>query len=372
VKFVHAADVHLDSPLYGLLRHEGAPGGAMGATRRALAALVTLCIEEQASFLLLGGDLVDATGRDYKTGLFFVQEMLRLRDADIPVFSVRGNHDAESRVMTCLALPENVTELGLLGPETVVIDELGVAIHGQSYRERAATDNLAARYPPPIAGALNLGLLHTSVDGRPGHDTYAPCGVTTLRSLGYAYWALGHVHAREVLGREPWIVFPGNLQGRSLREAGPKGATVVTTAGGHIEKVEHRPLDVVRFSAAKIDVSEAASLDDILGRVVRELEPLLADDDERLHAVSVVLDGAPGVGALLSHAPEQCLRAVRHVARDLAPERLYVAEVWAEGAEPLQGGWSVGALHSSPRRLRAAWQSGEPAAKSRQMSGRTS
>jgi exonuclease SbcD len=342
VKFVHAADLHVDSPLRGLVRYEGAPAGLAGATRRALERLVALCIGEQASFLVLAGDLVDGTARDYKTGLFFVKQMLRLRDAGIAVFSVRGNHDAESRIVTCLALPENVVEVGLEAPETVVLERLGVAIHGRSYRERATMENLAATYPRRISGALNVGVLHTSADGREGHDTYAPCNVETLRRLGYHYWALGHVHAREVLGTDPWIVFPGNLQGRSMRERGPKGATVVTFEGERIERVEHRSLDVVRFSTSGVDVTDAASLADILDAIGGALERFAEEDDDRIVVVRIVLDGAPGVGCLLSHPSDKCLDRVRRVAARAGGGRLYVEQVWAQGGEPLVSGWALG------------------------------
>src|SRR5262249_25240669 len=158
-----------------------------------------------------------------------------------------------SRIVSSLLLPDNVAPLGLSGPETVVLDSLGVAVHGQSYAERATTDNLAAAYPAPVVGAVNVGLLHTSADGREGHDPYAPCSVSTLRRLGYDYWALGHVHAREVLCRDPFIVFPGNVQGRSMRERGPKGATVITIERNRVARVEERALDGLRFCVAEVD-----------------------------------------------------------------------------------------------------------------------
>jgi DNA repair protein SbcD/Mre11 len=182
VKLVHAADVHLDGPICGLQAYGGAPVGAVRhATRRALTALVDLAIDERAALLLVSGDLIDANARYHETGSFLVREMLRLREAGIGVFTVRGNHDAASRIVPSLLLPDNVVELGLEGPETAVVDGLGIALHGQSYRERATTANLVSGYPPPVAHALNVGLLHTSADGREGHDAYAPCTVRMLR-----------------------------------------------------------------------------------------------------------------------------------------------------------------------------------------------
>jgi len=350
VKFVHAADLHIDSPIRNLPGYDGAPvDAAIGATRRALQGLVTLCVEERASFLLLSGDIVDAHHRDHKTGLFFVREMLKLRDAGIVVFFVRGNHDAASRIMQCLLLPDNVIELGLSQPETVVTEGLGVAVHGQSYLERSTTDNLAAGYPRPIAGALNIGLLHTSADGREGHDTYAPCTLATLKRLGYEYWALGHVHTREILCQAPLVVFPGNLQGRNARERGPKGATLVTAQGARIIGLESRALDVLRFCICEVDVADAPSFDAILHATAMQLRRLVEEDDsdDRVFAVRVVLEGVPGVGALLSHAPSRCLDQIRRVATRVGEGRIWIEEVHARSGMPLFCQWTVGSVHGS-------------------------
>ena len=213
MKFVHAADIHLDSPLKGLSRYEGAPVAEVrGATRRALENLVDLCLAEGAAFLLLAGDLYDGSWKDYSTGLFFASQMSRLRAGGVRVFMIRGNHDAASKITQSLRWPDNVPELSVRRAETVVVEDLGVAIHGQGFATKAVTDDLAAQYPSRVDGAFNIGLLHTSVTGREGHESYAPCKLETLFGKGYDYWALGHVHQREVLCENPWVVFPGNLQ----------------------------------------------------------------------------------------------------------------------------------------------------------------
>jgi DNA repair exonuclease SbcCD nuclease subunit len=226
MKFVHAADLHLDSPMRGLDRYEGAPHAAMrGATRRALENLVDLCRGESAAFLLIAGDLYDGTWKDYSTGLFFAQQMARLRDAKIPVFVVRGNHDAMSQITKSLRLPDNVRELAAAGPETIEVAGAGepVAIHGQSFAHRAVTEDLAAAYPAAVPGALNIGLLHTSLDGREGHAAYAPTKLATLVQKGYDYWALGHVHAREIVSRDPWVLFPATCRGGTRARPARRG-----------------------------------------------------------------------------------------------------------------------------------------------------
>lgn len=185
MKFVHAADLHLDSPLRGLPVYEGAPVDEIrGATRRACENLVELCVDEGAALLVIAGDLYDGDWRDYSTGLFFVQQMARLRDAGVQVAWVRGNHDASSKITRYLNAPENVRELSIAAPETIVYEELGVAVHGVGYATAEMKENLALAYPEPRRGMFNLGLLHTSLDGRPGHAPYAPCQLDQLRARG--------------------------------------------------------------------------------------------------------------------------------------------------------------------------------------------
>ncbi|HEX6862914.1 MAG TPA: DNA repair exonuclease, partial [Thermoanaerobaculia bacterium] len=189
-KFLHAADVHLDSPLKGLERYEGAPADEIrGATRRAFDNLVDLAIEEEAAFLLLAGDLYDGDWKDYNTGLFFVSRMRRLEEAGIPVFLISGNHDAASQITRVLRPPGNVKVLATKRPETILLDGLEVAIHGQGFASQSVSEDLAAAYPDAVPQLFNVGLLHTSLDGRPGHASYAPCTLPGLRSKGYQYWA---------------------------------------------------------------------------------------------------------------------------------------------------------------------------------------
>lgn len=292
LKFVHAADLHIDSPLVGLERYEGAPVEQIRkATRRALSNLVQLCIAEAAQVLILAGDLFDGEWRDYSTGLYFVGQMQRLRQAGIPVVLVRGNHDAASQVTQRLTYPDNVTELSAEAPQTLVLEQAGLAIHGQSYAHRAELRDLASGYPLAASGYLNVGVLHTAVTGRVGHEPYAPCRLETLQTKGYAYWALGHVHEREVLCEEPWVVFPGNLQGRHIKETGPKGATLVTYRAGRIENVEHRVLDVVRFASVQVDVAEARTAEEIVDWAFDAVQTEWSAAGDRVLVVRVVLTG---------------------------------------------------------------------------------
>ncbi|UQA59515.1 metallophosphoesterase family protein [Polyangium aurulentum] len=315
MKFFHAADIHLDSPLRGLDRYDGAPADKLrGATRRALEGLVDQCIAEEVDFLLIAGDLYDGDWIDYNTGLFFVSQMARLREAKIRVLIVRGNHDAKSKI---LRLPEGVRELSTSKPETVIYDDLGVAVHGRGYARAETTDDLAASYPAPRAGLFNIGLLHTAAEGREGHARYAPCRVGDLVAKGYDYWALGHVHAREVLYREPWIVFPGNLQGRHARETGPKGASLVTVEDGRVKSVEHRVVDVARWAVCEVDASRAGSADDVLEGCRSSISRAVEDADGRVVCARIVITGASRAHAALVRDPGRWHGEIRGLANDM-------------------------------------------------------
>lgn len=322
---IHAADLHLDSPLAGLERYPGAPVEAIrGATRRAFQTLVTLCVEEQAALLVIAGDVYDGDWRDYSTGLFFASELARLRDVGTRVALVRGNHDAASQITRHLKLPDHVVELPAQRPGTHIFGDLGMAVHGQSFRERAVTDDLASTYPEPVRGLFNLGILHTSLTGREGHEPYAPTRAEALVSRGYDYWALGHVHRREVVAESPWVVYPGNLQGRHARETGPKGATAVRVDGGRVVSAEARTLDVVRWATCDVDASRATSPDDVVELVRESLEQATSDADGRALCARAVISGATRAHPALVSDPERWENQIRVTGTEVP------GDVWLE------------------------------------------
>ena len=325
-RFLHAADIHLDSPLQGLERYPDAPVDAVrAAPRRAFEDLVKLAIDERVAFVLLAGDLYDGDWKDYNTGLFFVAQMRRLAEAGIPVQLVSGNHDAASQITKRLSLPPNVTHYASGRPETTLLTDYDVAIHGQSFAGRRVSEDLAAGFPQGDPGRFEIGLLHTSLDGRPGHADYAPCTVEGLTSKDYAYWALGHVHQREIVCRDPWIVFPGNLQGRHARETGGKGASLVRVEHGRVVDVAHCDLDVVRWTRVEVDVSALDHPEDALARARDALGAAVAEAEGRLVAARLVLCGATPIHDALVREPERW----RHEFRSLASE-LGDPGVWLE------------------------------------------
>lgn len=331
MKFIHAADLHLDSPLRGLERYDGAPVEAMrGATRRAFENLVDLALSEAVDFVLLAGDLYDGDWKDYNTGLFFAHQMGRLREAGIQALMVAGNHDAASQMTKTLRLPDNVHLFSTRQPETRILDTLGVAVHGQGFATRAVSEDLTRRYPQALPGLFNIGLLHTSLDGRPGHESYAPCTLDGLRSRGYDYWALGHVHQHEIVAEDPWVVFPGNLQGRHVRETGAKGGVLVRVENGRVTDMDHPSLDVARWAVCRVDLTDAATLENVYDRIEPVLRAAVATAAGRLLAVRLRLTGPCAVHSRLRAAPEQAINDCRALANTLGADALWVEKVLIE------------------------------------------
>lgn len=328
LKFLHSADLHLDSPMRGLEQYDGAPVEQIrGATRRALENLVKLALDENVRFVIIAGDLYDTDWKDYNTALFLSQQMSRLRQAGIQVFVIAGNHDAASQITRSLRMPENVRILSTREPETILLKDLGIAIHGQGFAERAVRDDLSANYPLAIKDLFNVGILHTAANGRPGHEPYAPCAIEGLLSKNYDYWALGHVHQREILHENPWIVFPGNTQGRHINESGPKGCTVVTVQDGRCTGVEHRNLDVVRWTLCDIDISGADSIEDFLDLTRPRLEEESRDAGELLIAARIQFRGASGAHADMVRDPEKWISEIRAAATDLSSGTIWIEKV---------------------------------------------
>lgn len=328
MRFLHAADLHLDSPLRGLDRYEGAPvDDVRGATRRAFENLISTALRERVDLVVIGGDLYDGDWPDHNTGLFFVKGMTQLAEEGIPVAIVRGNHDAASKLTKSLRLPRNVYLLNDTKPETVILDQIGVAIHGRSFVTPAVLDDLASAYPPPIPDCFNIGLLHTSLNGRPGHDNYAPTTLDVLRGKGYDYWALGHVHAAEIVAREPWVVYPGNTQGRHIRESGPKGCALVTVENG---VVQHQTiaLDVMRWETLSLDIAALPDLDALLDAATVGIRGRLAQAEGRTLAIRVRIAGSGPLHRMLAIQPETVEQQLRSAAIEASN-----AQVWIEKVE---------------------------------------
>jgi len=334
IQFIHAADIHLDSPLIGLSNYEGMPARQIRlATRDAFDALVRLAIDRKVAFVLIAGDLYDGDWRDASTGMFFASRMSRLREHGIPVFLVQGNHDAASQITRSLHLPDNVHVFDDSAPATCHLSQLQVAIHGQSYANQHVKTNLAARYPAAEPGWFNIGLLHTSAGGYAEHQPYAPCSLDDLRTKEYDYWALGHVHSATTLSEDPYVVFPGNIQGRSIREIGPKGCRLVTVDDSRrVSACEFVTLDSFRWEILPVDLSGVDSSNEFDARVETALKTVAASA-ERMTLLRVVLSGATSMNRHLLDSNEW-KDDLRTRAVDLGHERVWIEKIILQTSSP--------------------------------------
>ena len=338
--FIHAADLHIDSPFAGLGGKDPAVASRFAAAgRKAVDRLVAETIDCKAAFLIVAGDVFDGDWKDVTTGLFFVRALGHLHRAGIPVFLTKGNHDADSVMSRGLTYPESARTFDSRKAETFTLDELRVALHGRSFGGRKVADDFVQSYPARREGWLNIGVLHTALDGTRGHASYAPCTADELRRFGYDYWALGHIHAAEIIARDPWIVFPGNLQGRSVRETGPKGAMRVTVENGRIISVEPLVLDAARWTHEAIDVSGCEDEDGILALVRSRLASVHGGNDGRPLAIRLTLQGRTGhhhrLVARQGVIEDECRALAFQVAEDCWVEQVKVATTAPARAAPL-------------------------------------
>ncbi len=288
-RFVHAADIHLDSPLRSLALRDPSLADLIGnATRRAFVRVVDLCLDEQVDALLLAGDLYDGDQTSMKTARFLAEQLRRLHEAGIRVFVIRGNHDALSRITKELTLPDSVKLFGGRA-EAIAIErssgQFPVAIHGLSFAQPHAPESLIGKYRPPVEGAVNIGLMHTSLAGAAGHDLYAPCSPADLQGTGFRYWALGHVHKRSVAEGGCAIVMPGMPQGRDINEAGAKSVSLVTIGDDRSVRIEERVTSIAQFERVAVDATGIDDWRDLVAALARALEQA-RDDVASEHLVA--------------------------------------------------------------------------------------
>lgn len=292
-RFIHTADIHLDSPLKSLaLRHRGLSDLIGTATRVVFSRIIDLCIDEGVDALIIAGDLYDGSQTSMKTARFLVQQFTRLEAAGITTYMIRGNHDAEARITRELVFPETVKLFGSRA-EVLVVEKnaLRIAVHGISFAKPHAPESLLDKFKPAVSGAVNIGILHTSLAGGNGHDPYAPCSVADLQALGFDYWALGHVHLRaDYMGRTK-VVMPGNPQGRDIGEAGPKSVTLVTISDDGSVQTEIRPTAIARFERLPVDLDGVADWREIANRIEDAIQGARSGLDEEHLVLRLVLRG---------------------------------------------------------------------------------
>jgi predicted phosphodiesterase len=327
-RFLHAADLHLDSPMHGVAA--GLPAAlaeqVRDASLSALDRLVELALDQQVQFVLLAGDLYDGPTRGVRAQVRLAAALQRLNAAGIDVLIVLGNHDPLESTRQSLVLGPRTTLFGADAVTQVEVrrgEQLLATIHGISFRTRATHENLAARFRR-VGDGFEIGLLHAALEGASAdHSPYAPCRLADLQHSRLDYWALGHIHAGGVLSASsPTVVYPGCTQGRSFKpsECGPKGAWVVEVERGRLTSPpQFHPIDAVRFLEAAVDIGALDSPPALCDRLISAGEKLAAEHPQVTLLVRARLQGRGPLNALL--AESRAIPQLLATLRESQPER---------------------------------------------------
>ncbi len=275
-KFIHSADLHLDSPFR---IHEGREDGLrkllMDASLRAFSELCDVAIDKNVDFIVLAGDVYDGIERGARAQLALRRQLLRLDAHGIAVYMAFGNHDpVDTTSEIAITWPENLIRFPT-DPETFPLTRDGLQfgeITGVSFGTREERRNLARLFPDSCSDLFSIAVLHANVGGSQEHGNYAPAALADLLGKGYDYWALGHIHKRSVLNESPLVIYPGNIQGLHIKpsERGLKGAELVEVSNNGI-KHSFLPLAQVLFDLVTVDISGFQTLNAVVDGCVDAL-----------------------------------------------------------------------------------------------------
>ena len=296
IRFVHAADLHLDSPFVGIkaVAPDNVASALHDATFAAYENIIQLCIDEQADALLVAGDVYDSADRSLRAQLKFVEGLNRLDEAGIRSFVCHGNHDPLDGWEARIDYPPSCTRFG---PDFEAVpvfeqDPDRAVVHGISYPTRDVYDNLVPRLGEVDPNTFSIGLMHANVDGNADHAAYAPCSLADLVFSGISYWALGHVHTRQVLSdHSPTVVYPGNSQGRHPNETGARGVYLVEVDDDRAVNLEFRAMDTVRWERVVVDISDMETEQHLIDGLHQGMETALERSAGRSAVVRIALSG---------------------------------------------------------------------------------
>ena len=296
LRFIHAADLHLDSPFTGIrsAAPENVASALYSATFDSYHNIVNLCISEGVDALLVAGDIYDGADRSLRAQRAFIDGLRSLDAAGIRSFVCHGNHDPLDGWEARLAYPDGCHRFGSeFAAVPLFADEPDRAlVYGISYPTRDVYDNLVSRLGPVHESSFTIGLLHANVGGNTDHALYAPCSLDDLAQSGIDYWAMGHVHTRQVLHeRAPTVVYPGNPQGRHPNETGARGVYLVEVDDTGSITLEFRPTDTVRWERVSIDIGALETEQDLLNEIDDAMQSLLDGAEGRSMVVRMILTG---------------------------------------------------------------------------------
>ncbi|WP_153721010.1 metallophosphoesterase family protein [Sporosarcina cascadiensis] len=303
IRFLHTADLHLDSPFKGMAAGPNELARLQQSTFSAFDRFIDYAVKVRPDFIVIVGDLYDGEDRSLRAQIRFQQGMQRLYEKEIPVFITYGNHDHLAGSWTRVSLPANVQTFSEeVEQKQLTIRGEKVFLHGFSYPQRHVTEPMIADYPVASDEGIHIGLLHGSVAGDAEHAVYAPFTVSELQEKNYHYWALGHIHKRQQLAEDPPVVYPGNLQGRHRKEQGIKGFYDVSITRGKTSLNFVRTSDIV-FSRLTVSCEGIDYADDWVTRCQETIDRFIAESGNAV--VELIMEDTEGLAGDLQRASSE-------------------------------------------------------------------
>ncbi|WP_033542917.1 metallophosphoesterase family protein [Planococcus sp. CAU13] len=331
IRFIHTADLHLGSPFTGITGIAPAQRKKLSDTvYQAFDRLIDYAVREHPDFVLIAGDIYDGEDRALRAQFKFQQGMERLSDAGVPVLISHGNHDHLGGVWSRFELPENVHVFGgKVTSRHFTAAGNSVTVTGFSYGERHVKEGKITDFPQADENAdYHIGMLHGSMDGDSSHAVYAPFRKEQLLSRNYHYWALGHIHLRQILNRHPFIVYPGNIQGRHRNEAGAKGFYDVRLDGAETE-LEFIPTSAVNFDSLSVSCTGILHMNELIDACTAAAGQYTAEGSAVigvLHLTDLDADSSE----LLDGVPESALLETVQEALDASSIRAWITNIVIE------------------------------------------
>ncbi|WP_449539298.1 metallophosphoesterase family protein [Ferdinandcohnia sp. Marseille-Q9671] len=281
LSFLHIADLHLDSPFLGL---SNLPSEifkrVQESTFTSFAGLIDIAIEKKVDFVVIAGDIFDGEDRSLRAQSRFRREMERLQEHQIKAFVIHGNHDHLGGTWPQFEWPSNVHVFTSENVDAIPYQkngELLAYIYGFSYGRRAVLENKTPFYCKKEGALFHIGLLHGSKEGENAHSRYAPFLLSELQQKGFDYWALGHIHTREILSQDPPIIYPGNIQGRHRKETGDKGGYVVKLSNAGTTYTFVSTADLI-WEHTTLDVTGLDTFDKLVDQTLSHMDMLRNDN----------------------------------------------------------------------------------------------
>ena len=260
VKFIHCADLHLDSPFKS--KSYLSPNIFEDVQKSAYESfknIVDLALKQEVDFIIIAGDLFDSENRTLRAEVFLNEQFERLRKEQIFVYICHGNHDPLTSKITS-QWPNNVSVFSNQVETYQAITKSGetIYIHGFSYQNDASYENKIDAYPSSQGQkGIHIGVLHGTYSKSSVKDRYTEFRLEDLNQRLYHYCALGHIHQREQLSVRPGFNYPGNIQGRHFNELGEKGCLLVE--GDHLKlTTQFYPTQFIKFEEATIETDHTS------------------------------------------------------------------------------------------------------------------